>query len=520
MAYLDQERGVIVARVIYDGAPEAGKTTNVRRITDSISTVRRGELQSPGSTGPRTEFFDWLDFQGGYIHGYNLHCQILAVPGQFSLRHRRSHLLNSADAVVFVADSRPAALTDNVRVLEFLQDRLRLTKPHLPPVPFLIQANKQDLADAMSPLELAGRFGLDGAVPVLGSCAHTGEGVMQTFLIAIRLAAERVQELLRTNAIEGIAREDLSAQALYMTLGELEALPDEMQRGISRSVYVGQDLIEEADSPSARTPPVEPRTLKIPAASEIIAGHLWPPLKARSILAAINGAEDITVSQVVSRWAPTHAVEFRSANGWVLHTCDAWEFPDEIAGRKYLMRAVRRCLAEPAWVPEGRAFILSPEPGAWRFWMITRDAPTLHEMLARSLRNHDGADLSNTCRTVHWILGEIERAQLGRPHVGLGYLECLAVSEGRPVCLAGPFLESAPEDLGWRDRIIVSLVAGIRALVTSAREQDPSVDERLSEVIKHAKLDGRILDGFIEVVGPPAEAPRPGTVVARRARPR
>ena len=70
MPFLDQRTGALVVRVVYDGAAEAGKTTNLRRLEEGLRLTRRGaRVEAPGSAGRRTQFFDWLDFQGGEVGG-------------------------------------------------------------------------------------------------------------------------------------------------------------------------------------------------------------------------------------------------------------------------------------------------------------------------------------------------------------------------------------------------------------------------------------------------------------------
>jgi len=105
VAYLDAHTGELVIRIVYDGAPSAGKTTNVRRLHEGLLATRRGELESPDSLGRRTEWFDRREFFGGYVEGLPLRCELLSVPGQRSLATRRAHLLVEADAIVLVLDA-------------------------------------------------------------------------------------------------------------------------------------------------------------------------------------------------------------------------------------------------------------------------------------------------------------------------------------------------------------------------------------------------------------------------------
>ena len=69
MAYIDAHTGELVLRIVYDGPAHAGKTTNVRLVHERVLAGREGVLESPGSEGRATEFFDFRDFAGGLLDG-------------------------------------------------------------------------------------------------------------------------------------------------------------------------------------------------------------------------------------------------------------------------------------------------------------------------------------------------------------------------------------------------------------------------------------------------------------------
>src|SRR4029450_10844957 len=97
----------IKAKVVYYGPAQSGKTTNLEQIhqlTDPQSTNR---LISLNTAQDRTLFFDLLPFSLGAVSGYDFKVQIYTVPGQVQYNATRRVVLAGADAVVFVADSRP-----------------------------------------------------------------------------------------------------------------------------------------------------------------------------------------------------------------------------------------------------------------------------------------------------------------------------------------------------------------------------------------------------------------------------
>src|SRR5579862_6540404 len=146
MAILDSRSGAVVIRVVYDGAPMAGKSTSVRALGRGLG----GEVVSPAEVGGRTLYFDWLDYTGGLFEGRRIRCQIISVPGQATLAPRRRRLLESADAVVFVGDSSPAGFISDRGYLSGLARVLEQIPG--PPVGLVLQANKRDHPHAI-PME-------------------------------------------------------------------------------------------------------------------------------------------------------------------------------------------------------------------------------------------------------------------------------------------------------------------------------------------------------------------------------
>src|SRR5262245_57861088 len=120
MVLLDPETDEVVIRVVYDGPPEAGKTTSVRALAGSLGCA----MYTPEQKDGRTVFFDWLDYTERLFESHRIRCQVVSVPGQSILAPRQQSLLRNADVVVFVADTTrehlnglPAYLTKLSRTL-------------------------------------------------------------------------------------------------------------------------------------------------------------------------------------------------------------------------------------------------------------------------------------------------------------------------------------------------------------------------------------------------------------------
>src|SRR6185312_3434585 len=180
-----------------DGVAHAGKTTNVRCLGDLFTGVRRSEMVVPEERDGRTLWFDWVQLEGGMICGLPLSCQIVTVPGQRALAHRRQHLLRTADVVVYVADSSRSKVRRTREGVELLRGILDGCGVHRPPL--VIQANKQDARDALAPDALLAALAVSRATPAIRAVRALTDHIQQLSDGAgLRLAvrqAENAEEL-------------------------------------------------------------------------------------------------------------------------------------------------------------------------------------------------------------------------------------------------------------------------------------------------------------------------------------
>jgi signal recognition particle receptor subunit beta len=95
--------------------------------------------------------------------------QLYTVPGQVYDNSTRKLVLRGADGVVFVADSNPAKMEENLESLRQPRGRLREQGRTLAEIPHVIQFNKRDLPGAMSTDEMRAALARDGA-PCFEAC--------------------------------------------------------------------------------------------------------------------------------------------------------------------------------------------------------------------------------------------------------------------------------------------------------------------------------------------------------------
>jgi hypothetical protein len=359
MAVLDPRNGTVVIRVVYDGAPMAGKSTSVGALGRGLGS----SVYSPAEVSGRTLYFDWLDYTGGKFEGRPIRCQVISVPGQATLAPRRRRLLESTDAIVFVGDSSPAGFISDRGYLSGLSRVLEQIPG--PPVGLVLQANKRDHPHAI-PMEqirsMTESMGLK--VGVVESVANKGVGIREAFVFAVRLALERVRELMRTQQL-------LEARPQADTPQELLAL-------LKKSEEVSLEYAADAGLVHTRVSDVRPQSIVSDAIDTAASGHVpappdarvesglvWPPVDGRAVLHEIAKSHIQLSCSEQGDWSGI------AQERWKIYSAAAEVFDDLNAGRMVLVEAARSHASSDR-SQERCVALASDGQGRWRLWQITR----------------------------------------------------------------------------------------------------------------------------------------------------
>jgi signal recognition particle receptor subunit beta len=390
MAVLDRQNGCVVIRVVYDGAPMAGKTTSVAALGRGLGAA----VFSPAEFEGRTLYFDWLDYTGGLFEGHRIRCQIVSVPGQATLAPRRRRLLESADVVVFVGDSSPGGFEADRRYLAALSNVLQGLRG--PPVGIVMQANKRDLPDAI-PLERLQEVleSLQGRIGIVESVATEGTGVREAFVFAVRLALDRVRELMRTGDLANARPQIDSAQDLLGELQRAEAGALDLATAAGLKHTSMQDVrdtkpgslaaaaLREAISDEARSidisPPVDAKAVDTNVADtnkdraprlpdeRVASGMIWPPVDGRFILHEIAGRAAQVHRHPEGGWSGL--IEER----WQARSAPGASFATVEEGRAVLLQWARLHAASADVLSKRRCIALAADGrGIFRLWQIVR----------------------------------------------------------------------------------------------------------------------------------------------------
>jgi mutual gliding-motility protein MglA len=186
MAFFNYATMQMAAKIVYYGPGLCGKTTNLQYIYNKTSAKSRGEMVSLETESDRTLFFDLLPLEVGVIAGFKTRFQLYTVPGQVFYGETRRMVLRGVDGVVFVADSQRPMREANIESLKDLEKNLQEMSLPIKNIPLVLQYNKRDLTNLLTPEELDKDLNWHGW-PRVESSAVNGMGVFDTLKSISRL---------------------------------------------------------------------------------------------------------------------------------------------------------------------------------------------------------------------------------------------------------------------------------------------------------------------------------------------
>jgi signal recognition particle receptor subunit beta len=154
MAAISYATKEINAKIVYYGPGMSGKTTNLRVIYEHVPGNLKSNMISLSTEGERTLFFDFLPLDLGNIKSFKIKLQLYTVPGQVYYNATRKLVLRGVDGIVFVADSAPDKMPENIASLQNLYDNFTEYRYVIDDIPTIFQYNKRDVQNAVSIDEL------------------------------------------------------------------------------------------------------------------------------------------------------------------------------------------------------------------------------------------------------------------------------------------------------------------------------------------------------------------------------
>ena len=183
----------VSCKVVFYGPGMSGKTTNLEVIHKKAPKDAVGEMVSIATETDRTLYFDFLPLDLGMVAGMRTKFQLYTVPGQIYYNATRKLVLQGVDGVIFVADSSPDKMAENLESLQNLRDNLAEMSLTIEDVPLVLQYNKRDLPNALSIADINAKLNPMGA-PVFEGVAREGKGVFATLKEISRLVIEKLNK--------------------------------------------------------------------------------------------------------------------------------------------------------------------------------------------------------------------------------------------------------------------------------------------------------------------------------------
>jgi signal recognition particle receptor subunit beta len=303
MVVLNYTGGEVNAKIVYYGPGLSGKTTNLEFIHDRTPEGSRGKMVSMKTQTDRTLFFDFLPLELGEINGYRTRFLLYTVPGQVYYNATRKLVLKGVDAVVFVADSSRSKLDENLESLRNLEQNLNEHGMSLDEIPWVIQYNKRDIADAMAVTDLDARLN-PLRVPSYEAIGTRGAGVYETFHGIATLVYRVLKERLERGDLAG----DPAAAPARPEARPAAPAPRAMTQPAEGEIEFDNaidSMLREMDGPAAR--PAEPASAPRPAAPAPTPAPRVAPAPARSAAPAPAPVAGQSVQATMNVGAPTPA---------------------------------------------------------------------------------------------------------------------------------------------------------------------------------------------------------------------
>jgi signal recognition particle receptor subunit beta len=224
MVQIDFQRREVAIKLVYYGPALSGKTTNLQQLHQRIDPLTRGRLLALDTKDDRTLFFDLLPIVFKSQSGLTIKVKLFTVPGQVIHNSTRRLVLQGADGVAFIADSRIAETQHNNESYANLKANLKENGFDPNEMPIVIQFNKRDLPGIRSDSELT-KIAARGREPIYRATAISGAGIVETFFGLVRLTWDRLDAHYELSGKFAISRDDFMtslANQLHATNAEME----------------------------------------------------------------------------------------------------------------------------------------------------------------------------------------------------------------------------------------------------------------------------------------------------------
>ncbi len=171
--------GRIHLKIVFYGPSLSGKTTALRWLFANVRSLGKGRIVEISDDLGRTTFFDFVPVTASSKVVFD----VFTVAGQRRHASNRIAVLRGVDGIIFMADSAPEQMAENMASIEEL--RIALGTDRMAMMPLVVALNKRDLPNALPVDYMIDMLDLQGH-PVFETIATQGTNLLRMFQRILR----------------------------------------------------------------------------------------------------------------------------------------------------------------------------------------------------------------------------------------------------------------------------------------------------------------------------------------------
>lgn len=211
MVYIDIQHREVTLKLVYYGPALSGKTTNLQQLHRLMGAQVGSELVSLDTRDDRTLFFDLLPLNFQTKGGLQIKLKLFTVPGQVIHNATRKIVLQGADGVAFIADSRVSETRHNNESFANLKQNLKENGLDADDIALVIQFNKRDLEGIRSDAQVD-KIAAKGKEPIFKAIAIDGVGVKETFIGLADVTWDKLEKKYELSSRFEVDKEEFMSQ--------------------------------------------------------------------------------------------------------------------------------------------------------------------------------------------------------------------------------------------------------------------------------------------------------------------
>ncbi len=173
------EEGRVHIKIVFYGPSLSGKTTALRWLFANIRSLAKGKIIEIHDELGRTTFFDFVPVTASEKMVFD----VFTVAGQRRHAASRIKVLRDCDGLIFMADSTPEQMNENLASIQEL--RIALGTDRMATLPIVVSLNKRDLPNALPVDYMIQMLDLEG-YPVFATIATEGKNLLRMFQRVLR----------------------------------------------------------------------------------------------------------------------------------------------------------------------------------------------------------------------------------------------------------------------------------------------------------------------------------------------